>query len=150
MSATVTAVSAGLVTGFALQDGDAIARVSNLAGPFALGATVTPSGTITTSNAPPAAGQLNVTSSVTVVTSTVAGGTVVLPVIPPGAMVRVYNKSVTIDTVHVYVPVAGQMMNGVAAPFTNLAGNNACEYLYLGVINGIGQWLSATLGVPQA
>jgi len=140
------AISAGLVPGFAAQDGDAIARVSNVAGPFALGASVA-FNALAAGNfgATPPVGGYQITNSITIITGTAPGATgagyVILPLIPPGGVVRIYNT--TGNTTGIMPPLPTQQIDQWAiGAGSQITGQTRAEFVYL----GNNRWVSNLLG----
>jgi hypothetical protein len=147
-----TALEVGLVPGFALQDGDQIAKLLGGAGGGAggggglgLGNTVSSGVSLVGSSDNNIIGATQVSSSVTVVTTvTATGNSIQLAVIGMASALRIYNESANIMYVF---PPTGQSIDGApvnAAVF--LSGGARCEYVYLGA----NAWISDLLGSPSA
>lgn len=151
-----TAIQLGLVPGFALQDGDLLARLLSGAfsgGTFGLGNTVNDNVDITNSGDNTVIGAQQITASVTIITTaTPTGNSVQLPEILPSTLVRIYNDST--ETIYVFPPT-GQSIDG--APNNEavwLSGGARCDYMFMGyvVVAGVGYqgWKSDLLGSPSA
>jgi hypothetical protein len=142
-----TALEVGLVPGFALQDGDLIARLlgGGGAGNFGLGNTVSGDVDISGSgdNNPDSA--YRIMSSVTVITSAnSANNSIMLTEVPPLGILRIYNE--TPEALYIFPP-AGQNVDGdVTDQPVWLSGGARCDYLYL----GNGTWITDLLGTKSA
>lgn len=138
-----TAIQVGLMPGFALQDGDQLAKLLASASSFGAGPTVAGdvSGTGTTAGD---ATQLN--SSVNLLTTlTATNNAVKLPNIPASTMVRIYNNSTV--AAQIFPPDPNQSIDAAAAgAAVQLSPNARCDYLYL----GNDHWVSDLLGSPSA
>lgn len=138
-----TAIQLGLVPGFALQDGDLLAKLLASASSFGAGPTVagSVSGTGTT-----AADATQLTSSVNLLTTlTATNNAVKLPNIPASTMIRIYNNSTVVA--HIFPPDLNQSIDTAAAgAAVQLAPGARCDYLYL----GDDRWVSDLLGSPSA
>jgi hypothetical protein len=146
-----TAIEVGLVPGFALQDGDQIAKLLGGGGGGAgggglgLGNTVSSAVDLTGSSNNNIVGATQISSSVSVVTTvTATGNSIQLAVIGIASALRIYNEAA--DVIYVFPPT-GQSIDGApvnAAVF--LSGGARCEYVYLGA----NAWISDLLGSPSA
>jgi len=142
-SRTPTAIQFGLMPGFALQDGDLLARLIWNAGAWGLGATVDieghPHGNNNFHEATP------ITNSFTVVHPSHSNNGLRLPHIAAGSMVRVYNTGST----HAHIFPADQEQRIDAVPPGQsvwLSGGARCDYVYV----GDNRWLSNLLGGASA
>lgn len=138
------AIQVGLVPGFALQDGDQIAKLLHTNNSWGLGNTVEWDGEAHGSNNFDHAAQIN--ASVVIlrhVTTTNSG--VKLPEIQPIGIIRIYNQ--TPNVAHVFPPLNDQCIDEVPpAGSVWLSGGARCEYLFL----GDNRWISNLLGSASA
>ena len=144
-----TAIEAGLISGFALQDGDQIAKLlgggAGGGGALGLGNTANNNVNLTGSSNNNVVGATQISGSVTVVTTvTATGNSIQLVPIAVSSALRIYNESANIMYVF---PPTGQSIDG--APVNSavfLSGGARCEYVYLGA----NAWISDLLGSPSA
>lgn len=147
-----TALEVGLVSGFALQDGDRIAQLLGGAGGggFSLGSAGDVSMDLGSSGNNNIVGAVQIISAITVVTTaTATNNSVQLASVGVFGVLRIFNRSTT----NIYVfPPTGQSVDLVTTgpvpingSVTLIAGGQ-CDYAYL----GNGQWISDLLGSSSA
>jgi hypothetical protein len=139
----VTAIQVGLVPGFALQDGDKLARL--LSGSLGLGATSSTNFDLSKSGSDSIVGATQIVSTFTIINNVdPAHDSIQLAGIAVGAFLRIFNNSENV----VYVfPPEGQSIDG--APVDTavwLSGGARCDYYYM----GDGTWVSDLLGTKSA
>lgn len=138
-----TAIQMGLVPGFALQDGDLLAKLLASAGSFGgspiVAGGISGTGTTATSATP-------LTSSINLLTTLSAtNNAIALPAIQPGKMIRIYNNSTV--AARIFPPSPEQRIDAAAAgAYVQLAPAARCDYLFL----GNNAWVSDLLGSPSA
>lgn len=148
-----TAMQLGLVPGFALQDGDLLAKLlsggivaGGAAGGFGLGATANTNVDLTNSSNANVVGSTLITGSVTVVmTATATGNSLQLAPVAPLTFLRIFNEST--QAINIYPPTgqSADIVTGAPAPINagvQLSGGVGCDYLYL----GSNQWITDLLG----
>jgi hypothetical protein len=140
-----TADQLGLVPGFALQDGDLLAKLLNEGNALGLGNTANGSLDLTGSGNNSIFDAFQIDSSITVLTVvTLTSNSVQLVPIEVASTLRIYN---TTPNVAYVFPPEGQEIDG--APTNGavwLSGGARCDYVYL----GDGAWISDLLGTASA
>jgi len=133
----------GLVPGFALQDGDLMAKLFTDMGAWGLGALVNREFQAQGNSRATAA---QIRSSVTLVTHAVANNNAVrVPIIPECTSLRLFNHSSPAHAILVYPPNEYMRIGELApgASVTMLATHAALDLLYVGG----GQWYAIVLNV---
>lgn len=140
-----TAIQMGLMSGFALQDGDLLAKLLAGAGNFggAPGVGGSAAGAVGGTNAA-TAGAL--TSSINVMTGlTATTNSFSLPNTQAGKIIRIYNDSTV--AMQVFPPAANQTIDTAAAgAAVTLSPGARCDYVFM----GNNSWVSDLLGSPSA
>ena len=144
MARAPMAIQVGLNPGFALQDGDLIARLIAGAGSWALGSTVDLEARASGNNS--MASAYEVRSSVVVLTHvTATENSVRLPNSGLMTIVRVFNM--TPNVARIFPPDGDSRIDAVSPGHSVwLSGNARCDYLHVGTT----RWLSTLLGSASA